>query len=430
MVSWALAAGAQRLGLEGGVPMTPLPDQPKLRPVEAFPVNQGEGAGPLFVIRDPAGLADGVVTLSPVAMFILSLMDGQHSLLDIQETFARQSRHRLPPEQLEDIVRQLDQAHFLDSPAFTAYFQSLVDAYRAAPARVSAGEESFGAQPGQLGQMIQGMLFDGCKPQPKTGGRLLGLVAPHLDYPRGQPAYALAYRVLASASPPRRVVVLGTNHFGWASSPVATRKDFQTPLGTTRTDRAFIEALETRLGGSLCEQEFDHQREHSVELQVLIVQQLLGADQFELVPVLCPDVCGPARDPSSDGQCGTVREFGEALGEVIRADGAPTVVVAGADLSHVGWQFGDERDLDADFLREVENKDRQALEALLDRGRDAFVDVLRQRENETRVCSAGCIYAMMTALPASKAELLGYHQAVNRDAGNGVTCAAVAVWGE
>jgi len=392
-------------------------------------MSQTEDAGPLFVIRDPTGLADGLVTLSPVAMFILSLMNGQRSLLDIQEIFARRSRQLLPRAQLEDIVRQLDEAHFLDSPAFAAYLQSLVDAYQAAPARVSAGEESFGAEPGRLGAMIQEMLFDGRESQPKLSRRLAGLVAPHLDYPRGRPAYALAYGVLASARAPRRVIVLGTNHFGRASTPVATRKDFQTPLGITRTDRVFIEAAETRLGTSLCEQEFDHQREHSVELQVLILQHLLGPDQFELVPALCPDVCEPIDESSGDGRASQVREFGEAIGELIRADEVPTLIVAGADLSHIGWQFGDERDLDADFLREVERKDRQALDALLDGGRDAFVEMLRQRENDTRVCSAGCIYAMMAALPGAKAELLGYHQAVNREAGNGVTCAALAIWG-
>src|SRR4029079_11601775 len=121
-----------------------------------------------------------------------------------------------------------------------------------------------------------------------TGDRhLAGLIAPHLDYPRGTPCYADAYGVLATMPPPKRVVILGTNHFGRASSSVATRKDFQTPLGTTRTDREFIAALEQSCGSDLCEHEFDHLREHSVELQVLVLQHLFGANSFTIVPVLC-----------------------------------------------------------------------------------------------------------------------------------------------
>lgn len=408
--------------------MSALPERPKLRPVEAFPTGESTGAGPLFVVRDPSGLAEGVVTLSPVTMFILSLMDGQHSLLDIQEVFARRSHHLLPRWQLEDMVRQLDEAHFLDSPAFADYLQSLADRYRAAPVRASGGEESFGAEPGQLGAMIQRMLFDGHEPAATVGRRLAGLVAPHLDYPRGGPAYAHAYRALASARRPKRVVVLGTNHFGRASSPVATRKDFQTPLGTTTTDRAFIEALEKRLGVDLCEHEFDHQREHSVELQLLVLQHLLGAGRFQLVPVLCPDICGPTGTAPRDGRGADLRDFGTAVGELIRSDAVPTLIVAGADLSHVGWQFGDQRELDESFLQEVERKDRQAIDALLRGDRDAFVEVLRGRDNDTRVCSAGCIYALMAALPQARPELLSYHQAVNREAGAGVTCAAIAFW--
>lgn len=410
--------------------MTALPDKPKLRRVEAFPVNDGEGRGPLYVIRDPFGLAQGLITLSPVAMLILSLMDGERDLLDIQEVFARHARQLLPRQQLEDMVRQLDEAHFLDSPAFDAYFNSLVEGYRAAPARISAGEESFGAERGQMSTVIQRMLFDGQATPAKTDRKLVGLVAPHLDYPRGAPAYSHAYRLVAATAPPRRVIILGTNHFGQASGPVATRKDFQTPLGTTKTDRAFIAALEKRMGADLCEHEFDHQREHSVELQLLILQHLLGPEQFEIVPVLCPDVCGPTGTAPYDGKGVDLRSFSEAVGELAGTDDVPTLIVAGADLSHVGGQFGDERDLDVTFLQEVERKDREALDALVNHGRDAFVDVLRARENNTRVCSAGCIYAMMTALPGGRAELLSYHQAANREAGNGVTCAAVAVWGE
>ena len=47
--------------------------------------------------------------------------------------------------------------------------------------------------------------------------------------------------------------------------------------------------------------------------------------------------------------------------------------------------------------------------------------------NPTRVCSVGCIYALMTALgPESRVERLSYHQAVTMEIDNAVTCAAYA----
>jgi AmmeMemoRadiSam system protein B len=223
-------------------------------------------------------------------------------------------------------------------------------------------------------------------------------------------------------------VILGTNHFGRATAPVATRKDFQTPLGLTRTDGEFLSRLDQRCGADLCAHEFDHQREHSVELQVLVLQHLLGADNFEIVPVLCHDPCGPPGTAPYDGHGVDLRVFAEALGGLIREDDTPTVVIAGADLSHVGRRFGDDRELDADFLREIERRDHEALEQVANNSAGPFVETLRNRANNTRVCSAGCIYALMTALPQARGELLRYHQAVDPEGGTGVTCTAMAFW--
>ena len=400
-------------------------DYPKLRPVEAFPADQD--GDQTFVVRDPSGLAEGGMTVSRAALFVLSLMDGQHNLEEIERIFGEQVGQRLPGDQLEQMVARLDASHYLDSPAFADYFASLVEDYRSSPARVSANEASLGAGDDGLASTI-GRMLAACEVSLTGSRRLAGLIAPHLDFARGTPGYADAYGALAVGQAPQRVVILGTNHFGQTTGPVATRKDFQTPLGTTRADRAFIEALETRLGVDLCEHEFDHQREHSVELQVVILQQLLGADHFEMVPVLCHDPCGPTGAIPGEGRGADLRAFGEALGELILTDDTPTMIVAGADLSHVGRPFGDSRELDEAFLREVERKDRQALDALVAGGRDAFVETLRGHDNSTRVCSVGCIYALMTALPDAKPELLRYHQAVDRDTGTCVTCSAVAMW--
>lgn len=402
------------------------PDRPKLRLVEAFPAD-GED-GDMFVVHDPTGLAEGVLTLSRAAMLILSLMDGERGLDDIQRVFAERAGQAVPREQLEEIVGQLDVAHYLDSPAFAEHLQSLVEDYRSAPARVSANEAALGAEEDGLAPTIDRILAS-CEVSIAGARRqLVGLIAPHLDFARGKPGYADAYGLLAVSPPAGRFVILGTNHFGRATGPVATRKDFETPLGTTRTDRAFIETLEAKLGLDLCEHEFDHQREHSIELQVLILQHLLGADNFEIVPVLCHDPCGPNGTAPYDGKGADLREFGEALGELIQTDNVATVIIAGADLGHVGWRFGDADDLNDSFLSEVERKDRQALDAIVTSGRDAFLDTVKRHDNSTRICSVGSVYALMTALPDARAELLRYHQAADKPSGTCVTSSAMAFW--
>ncbi len=407
--------------------MNPTDDTPRLRPIEAFPVEErGER---LLVVHDPVGLAAGSLVVPPAAAVLLTLMDGHRNQEEIVRAFERRTGERLDLADLDRMVQQLEEARFLDSPGFAAWFEGLVRDYRAGDARVSGDAHSFGADGDGLPEFLDRILGGDQRATPRRG-RLAGLVAPHLDYPRGMPCYAEAYGLLRSSPRPERVVILGTNHFGRATSCVATGKDFLTPLGRTATDRAFIELLDARLDADLCHHEFDHQREHSIELQVLMLQHLLGPDRFSIVPVLCHDPCGPNGTAPYDGNGVDLRAFGEALGELVRADATPTLIIAGADFSHIGQRFGDHRDLDASFLGEVESRDRAALHALESFGPDAFVDNLRAHDNSSRVCSAGCIFALTTALPDARRELLRYHQAADRSSGTGVTCAAMALWSD
>jgi len=401
---------------------------PRIRPIEVFPAEQ-EGQS-VLVIHDPSGLATGsIVVSSSAVVFIFSLFDGDHSLEGIQRLFREQFSCDLPTEQIESMVAQLEEAHFLESEEFASYLQGLIDEYHASPLRVSAEMESDETQSDGLASVIRGMLGPvPTMPASVSDPRLAGLVVPHLDYPRGGPCYAKGYGRLAALDRPARFVILGTNHFGRATSVVATGKDFQTALGITGTDRDFIDALSQRCNYNLCEDEFDHLREHSVESQVMILQHLFGPANFQIVPVLCHDPCGPQGTAPYDGNGVDLRVFAETLGTLIREDDTPTVVIAGADLSHVGRRFGDDRDIDDDFLCHVEINDREALDAVVGGKRDEFVEVLKRRQNSTRVCSAGCIYALMTALPDTRPELLNYHQAADRSSDTCVTCSAVAFW--
>lgn len=407
---------------------------PRLRPVEAFPIENGGQR--LIMIHDPSGFADGALTVSPAAMYILMQLDGQKGPAEIQQAFAAQFGQSVPQDQLDELLDQLEQAHYLDSDGFASHYQSLVDAYRAAPARRCRELGAYGLDGGDEADHARilkaslDQVLARCEVSlaGRPTRRLAGLIAPHLDYPRGTPCYADAYGVLATAGPFRRVVVLGTNHYGRGTSVVGTRKDFETPLGTTATDRAFMHALEARCGAGLCGDEFDHAREHSVELQVILLQHLLGPGGFEIVPFLCHDPCGPNGTAAYDGQGVDLRVFAEALRDLIRDDGKPTLVLAGADLSHVGWRFGDQCELGRSFLAEVERQDREALREVVAGRPEQFVGVLSGRENATRVCSAGCIYALLTAVEGAEGELLRYHQAVDEPNGTGVTCCAAAFW--
>ena len=57
-------------------------EYPKLRAVEAIAARED-----LFCLRDPLGFSDQLVFLPREALFVLSLFDGNHSVLDIQAAY-------------------------------------------------------------------------------------------------------------------------------------------------------------------------------------------------------------------------------------------------------------------------------------------------------------------------------------------------------
>ena len=400
---------------------------PSLRPVEVLPADYN--GQQVLVVHDPAGQAAGTMAISGPTLFILSLLDGENGPEQIQVAFGSQFGRVLPRQQLDDLIEQLDEALYLDSARFAEHLAAQMVAYQAAPTRRSDNAEALGAEKDGLAPTLQRLLADNERIQPQTQRSvLLGLVAPHLDFARGQACYADVYGLLVERARARRFVILGTNHFGQATSVVATRKDFETPLGTTQTDHDFIDALGARCGFDLCACESDHQREHSVELQVLMLQHVLGASNFEIVPVLCSDPCQAASRMSHNGRSADLQVFGERLSELIRRDGGETIIIAGADLSHVGPRFGDDCDLQDAFLAEVGRKDRDTIDAILAGDPARFLETLTSHENSTRICSVGCLYGLMTALPGAEAELLRYHQAVDEPSWTGVTCASITFW--
>ena len=393
--------------------------KPKIRQVEPFLEPDQRSIG----VRDPSGASQVVLSLSEPAFFVLTLLDGETTLTQVQEQVRQRYGQPVKLETLAELVERLDEGLMLEGPRFEAHRQELLAQYRAEPVRPMRSASSLGLD-GDAQGLFREML-QGAEPV-AVDGRICGLIAPHLDYRRGCGCYAAAYATLAEQPPPDRCVVLGTNHFGLGrmGSVVATGHDFATPLGTTSTDRAFIKRLEGRCG-DLRRHEYDHLAEHSVELQVCWLQHLFGAENFQIVPFLCPDPCGPSGTQPYDGEGVDLADFARALGEEVAADGKATLVIAGADLSHIGGFFGDERALDDEFLAEVRQRDADVLECVEQVNATALQECVAKDENPTRVCSAGCVFVLLTALPGAKATVLKYHQAVEPAVQNCVTCAAV-----
>jgi AmmeMemoRadiSam system protein B len=392
---------------------------PALRHVEIVPV-RADGSDPQFALVDRSGIARQALALSAAGYFIAAHLDGRHAVADMQAAFLRELKVRLDAEQILELVRVLDENLLLETPRFEAAYAERLAAYRAAGVRESRATADQAGLRDELRGLLASGTADGLT-------QVRGLAAPHLDYARGAPAYADAYAALSRTTWPRRFVLLGTNHFGRGLGVVATGCAFATPLGRAEIDLAFLERLEAALGVSLRACELDHLTEHSIELQVNLLQALADGRGVHIVPLLCPYPCGPqGLKPDRAGP--DLSTFAETLAGLIDADGGgATVIIAGADLSHVGRHFGDPQAATPASLRNIAQADRLLLDLLARGELPAFVRVIQGAGNPTRICSPGCLYVLRHALRERPARLLRYHQATNFEADMHVTCAALAI---
>jgi len=142
------------------------------------------------------------------------------------------------------------------------------------------------------------------------------LIVPHAGYIYSGPVAASAYAQLADLRGRiRRVVLLGPTHRVYVRGlalPEAER--FATPLGEVPLDREGMQ----RLAGlpQVTTSAAAHQMEHSLEVQLPFLQQVLG--DFQLLPLAVGEA--------------TAAEVAEVLEQVWGGD--ETLIVVSSDLSH------------------------------------------------------------------------------------------------
>jgi AmmeMemoRadiSam system protein B len=238
-----------------------------------------------------------------------------------------------------------------------------------------------------------------------------GVIAPHIDFHRGGPAYAWAYRDVAERCDADLFVVFGTCHAGMEHPFALTRKDFDTPLGAVPVDRDFVDALAGRAGQDCFGSELAHRTEHSIEFQAVFLQYLRGGRRpFTLVPVLTSFAhealargIGVEDDPR-------VPRFLEAVAETAAASGRRVAYVSGADLAHVGPRFGDAGPVSPAALARVAREDRAMLDPVAGGDAPGFFASVAADGDRRRICGLSPIYSLLRVLPGARGDLRHYGQ--------------------
>jgi len=405
---------------------------PRLRSVEAFPI-QVEGKH-LTCLRDPLGLAEQPIFLNGPQAFLVSLMDGSNSLRDIQARFFRQTSELLTTEALENLVKQIDDHHYLDSSSFQIYYDSLVQEFRCARTRPArhAGT-AYAGNEHELRAQIDGFFANAGGPGSAAevlSPRLLrGLVAPHIDFHRGGQSYALAYKALAEHSGLDRFIIFGTCHNPMGRRFALTEKDYETPLGAAAADREFIRSVAQKLPWDPFEDEFAHRGEHSIEFQAVCLRYVLGKGrQFTIVPILVGsfhDILVTGRAAAEDAE---IAVMVSAIRDTMAELPGRYCIIAGADLAHVGLNFGDAAGPSEASLREVARADREFLKFVEQGAAEKTFRFIAAERDRRRVCGYPPIYMTLRCLENPQGELLNYRQWADLEAGSSVSFAALAIF--
>jgi len=395
-----------------------------------------------YVLRDPRGFARTVV-LPPVAAILVSFMNGKRTLDEIRIEFQRAVSQRIDVVEIEKLVAQLDELYFLDSLRFATHEIREAEDYLELEVRPAA--HAGGAYHGEVAGLREqlGDLFtrEGgpgllpCEGNSSNGfsgsSQLSAVMSPHIDFHRGGSSFAWAYDRVVTESQAKLFVILGTAHTPLKSFYSVSRKDFDTPLGTARTDREFVDALAKRLGnpGNIFRDEMPHRHEHSIEFQALMLQYVLGGRRdYHIVPILVGSFHPFVEHERLPNESPAVAEFIEALRETAIAAGKEVCFVGGVDMAHIGQQFGDP-DLLEDLRLKAQWTDDQNLLAKACAGDAAgwFEHVAKQGD-ANRICGLAPMYTLLETVQPKRGELLKYDQAVAEDRTSCVSFASVAFY--
>lgn len=380
-----------------------------LRPLDAFP-HEHEGKR-MIAVRDPIGVIEGVLVVSPEAFLVASHFDGERGAVEIAAEATQQLGMHVTPEVVERVSRLFSERHLLFDERFHRAWMEMREEFARQPSRAAAhGGANYPTEPEEFRLKIGGILAEAWD-QPRPEAEVLGLVAPHIDLERGLHTYARAYGVLRDLPRVDRFVILGTSHGPTAQLLAPTRKDYETPLGPARTDRAAVDRVAAVLGEDAYDDEFCHKNEHSIEFQTIFLKLL--HPKAEIVPLLCGSLRSVVEDGADPAGHPTVERAVEAVRAAVD-DAKKTVVIAAADLAHVGPRFGGP-ELTTELLADTERSDRAALDLAAARDAAGWYRAVTEGGDPRNTCGLSPIYLTLRALDRGRGHLISYRRCESPD---------------
>lgn len=384
---------------------------PRLRSLEVQWIDHG--GRPALLLQDRLRIGARAVVVPQLLAPLLALCDGSRDIPSLRAAMELHTGIRLDMATMERFVSQLDGALLLEGERFAEAHREALESYRASccrPAILAGG--SYPADAAAMAAALERWIEDAAIPpdgQPPFS-RLRGIVCPHIDYERGGEIYGRVWgRARDAVAEADLFVLLGTDHAGGPGELTLTRQSYQTPFGILETDVEAVDQVAQAIGPEAAfRSELNHRVEHSIELAAVWLHHLSGGRKVRVLPVLCgsfhPFTQGYGR-PMEDERWQAATS---ALGRIAGSERA--LVVAAADLAHVGPAFGDAAPVGTLEQARLGSFDTEVLATISRGDAEAFLDLLVREGDRYRVCGLPPIYLALRIMGPVRGEVVGYRQ--------------------
>jgi AmmeMemoRadiSam system protein B len=355
----------------------------------------------------------------------IQLFDGRRNLRDIHAEAIRQTGGELLPFELfTNLVERLDEALFLESPRYRDRLASPIRE----PSCIGCYPATADALRRQVKQLFTGPGGPGLPGTPTPDGQLRAVLVPHMDYQRGGVSFGWGFKELFERTDARLFLIVGTSHYS-SHRFTLTRKHFKTPLGVVETDQAYIDRLVKHYGDGLFDDELAHLPEHSIELEVVILQCLYENQRpFRIVPLVVgtfQDAVFARRSPESLAEVGRMIE---ALRRTEAETPEPVCTIISGDLAHLGPKFGDRERVEATALARSREQDQRILRHAEAADAAAYFQAIAEEDDRRRICGLPPTYTVLEALRPRRGRVLHYGQYIHPRGHESVSFASVGFY--
>lgn len=394
---------------------------------------QDRRLGRALMLRDTQGVAANHVVLPMEVVPIVARFTGQLTCDEIAAALSKEAGERVPPSLVVQLATELEDALFVEGNPYKRERARIEKEFADAAVRpASHAGGAYHDDPKELATYIDEKCLGAARAAPsESGKRLVALVAPHIDPWRGAVCYGAAYDAFADALPDDAdtFILLGTSHAPMREPFALCRKAFATPFGKVEANFDAIDSIARACDFDPYADQFNHKREHSLEFQAVFLRHAFAKHANRKPPRIVPILAGLGEQQATGDSPVRSKAVGKVLDAIRKVVDAGAIVIAGADLAHIGPRFGDPKPLDPGERSALDETDRASLERATRVDAEAFWEHVSGDLETRRVCGLAPMYSLLRVIdPSAKGTLKHYEQTIDPDEGSIVSHAAIGFY--